>query len=105
MQFQNESEDQKTLSGGGFVPTKKVVELRDRLMKFMQDHIYPMESEFYKLANSSRRWTVHPEEEKLKDIAKKQGLWNLWLPVCQSSSIVYHVHLQILCILFPFRYM
>lgn len=82
MQFNSESEDQKTLSGGGFVPTKKVVELRDRLIKFMEDYIYPMESEFYKLANSSMRWTVHPDEEKLKEIAKKQGLWNLWLPVC-----------------------
>lgn len=80
VQFNSESEDQKTLSGGGFVPTKKVVELRDRLIKFMEDYIYPMESEFYKLANSSMRWTVHPEEEKLKEIAKKQGLWNLWLP-------------------------
>ncbi|KAK1380288.1 putative acyl-CoA dehydrogenase IBR3 [Heracleum sosnowskyi] len=85
VQFNNESEDQKTLSGGGFVPTKKVVELRDKLIKFMEDYIYPMESEFYKLANSSMRWTVHPEEEKLKEIAKKQGLWNLWLPLDSAA--------------------
>ncbi|KAL8105372.1 hypothetical protein AgCh_029243 [Apium graveolens] len=85
VQFNNESEDQKTLSGGGFVPTKKVVELRDKLIKFMEDYIYPMESEFYKLANSSMRWTVHPEEERLKEIAKKQGLWNLWLPADSAA--------------------
>lgn len=84
-QFKNESDDQKTLIGGRFVPTKKVVELRDRLIKFMEDHIYPMENEFYKLANSSMRWTVHPEEEKLKEIAKKQGLWNLWLPLDSAA--------------------
>lgn len=48
----------------------------------MEDHIYPMEKEFSKLSKSSTRWTVHPDEEKLKEIAKRQGLWNLWLPVC-----------------------
>lgn len=48
----------------------------------MEDHIYPMENEFYKLAQSSSRWTIHPEEEKLKEMAKKEGLWNLWIPVC-----------------------
>lgn len=64
-------------------------------MKFMEDHIYPMESEFNKLANSSMRWTVHLDEEKLKEMAKKQGLWNLWLPVCQISIIFSLIQLQI----------
>ncbi|KAF2310938.1 hypothetical protein GH714_018666 [Hevea brasiliensis] len=65
---------------GRFVPSKKVVELRKKLIKFMEDHIYPMENEFYKLAQSSSRWTVHPGEERLKELAKKEGLWNLWIP-------------------------
>ena len=66
---------------GRFVPSEKVLKLRNRLVKFMEDHIYPMENEFYKLAQSSSRWTVHPEEESLKELAKKEGLWNLWIPV------------------------
>lgn len=79
----NENENQGLSSGvGRFVPSKRVQELRNRLIKFMEDHIYPMESEFYKLAQSSSRWTVHPEEEKLKELAKKEGLWNLFIPVC-----------------------
>ena len=79
----NENENQGVLSGGGrFVPSKRVLELRNRLIKFMEDHIYPMENEFYKLAQSTSRWTVHPEEEKLKELAKKEGLWNLFIPVC-----------------------
>ncbi|KDP27835.1 hypothetical protein JCGZ_18915 [Jatropha curcas] len=65
---------------GRFVPSKKVLELRKKLIKFMEDHIYPLENEFYKLAQSSSRWTVHPEEERLKELAKKEGLWNLWIP-------------------------
>lgn len=78
-----ETEDQSlSNSRGKFVPRKKVLELRSRLIKFMEDHIYPMENEFSKLANSTLRWTVHPEEEKLKELAKKEGLWNLWVPVC-----------------------
>ncbi|KAJ6323422.1 hypothetical protein OIU76_010849 [Salix suchowensis] len=58
---------------GRFVPSEKVLKLRNRLVKFMENHIYPMENEFYKLAQSSSRWTVHPEEESLKELAKKEG--------------------------------
>ncbi|KAJ7955141.1 acyl-CoA dehydrogenase-related [Quillaja saponaria] len=79
-QFGNVSENEDLLNGGKFVPSKKILELRNRLIKFMEDHIYPMENEFNKLAQSTARWTVHPEEEKLKELAKKEGLWNLWIP-------------------------
>ncbi|KAL6896872.1 hypothetical protein ACP4OV_007444 [Aristida adscensionis] len=65
---------------GKFVPSKKVMQLRKKLMKFVEDHIYPMEDEFYKHAQSTSRWTVHPEEENLKELAKKEGLWNLFIP-------------------------
>lgn len=70
---------------GKFVPTKKVLELRNRLIKFMDEHIYPMEKEFYKLAQSLSRWTIHPEEEKLKNLAKQEGLWNLWIPLDSAA--------------------
>lgn len=81
--LEQDSEDQGFSKGGGkFAPSKRILELRNRLVKFMEDHVYPMEKEFYKLAGSTSRWTVHPEEEKLKDLAKKEGLWNLFIPVC-----------------------
>ncbi|KAL4570346.1 hypothetical protein LXL04_025998 [Taraxacum kok-saghyz] len=67
--------------GGGFVPNKKIKDLREKLIKFLEENIYPMEPEFVKLAQSSMKWTVHPQEEKLKDLAKQQGLWNLFIPV------------------------
>lgn len=67
------------------MPSEKVQNLRDKLIKFMEDHIYPRESDFYKLALSTMRWTIHPDEEKLKDLAKREGLWNLWIPVSLQS--------------------
>ncbi|KAF3456262.1 hypothetical protein FNV43_RR00912 [Rhamnella rubrinervis] len=76
----NISEDLAFSGVGKFIPSKRVIELRNKLIKFMEDHIYPMENEFYKLAQSTSRWTVHPEEERLKELAKKDGLWNLWIP-------------------------
>lgn len=82
MQSGNAIKDQEFSGEGKFVPGKRVLELRNKLIKFMEDHIYPMENEFYKLAQSTSRWTVHPEEERLKELAKKEGLWNLWIPVC-----------------------
>ncbi|KAK9288069.1 hypothetical protein L1049_016515 [Liquidambar formosana] len=85
-QFKVESEDQGlSRERGKFVPSTKVLELRSRLIKFMETHIYPMEKEFYKLAQSPLRWTVHPEEENLKELAKREGLWNLWIPLDSAA--------------------
>lgn len=70
---------------GKFVPDGRVMELRSKLIKFMEDHIYPMENEFYKLAQSPSRWTVHPAEEKLKELAKREGLWNLFIPLDSAA--------------------
>ncbi|KAL8486187.1 hypothetical protein ACS0TY_023039 [Phlomoides rotata] len=74
-------------SGGRFVPSQKIQDLRDRLIKFIENCIYPMENEFAKLAQSSMRWTIHPEEEKLKELAKKEGLWNLFIPFDSAARV------------------
>ncbi|XP_071692724.1 probable acyl-CoA dehydrogenase IBR3 [Rutidosis leptorrhynchoides] len=81
----NNKIDEELEEGGRFVPNKKVKDLREKLIKFMEERIYPMEPEFSKLAQSSMRWTVHPEEEKLKEMAKKEGLWNLFIPVDSAA--------------------
>ncbi|KAF9622183.1 hypothetical protein IFM89_030041 [Coptis chinensis] len=77
--YENKREGQ--VEAGRFVPSQKVLELRNKLLTFMENHVYPMENDFYKLAQSSMRWTIHPEEENLKELAKKEGLWNLWIPL------------------------
>lgn len=77
------SNDTQDLSSGGrFALRKEVLVLRNKIVKFIEEHVYPFEDEFAKLAHSEARWTVHPAEEKLKELAKKEGLWNLWIPVC-----------------------
>lgn len=82
----NQAKDAAFLQDQGkFVPSGRVSELRSKLIKFMEDHIYPMENEFYKLALSPSRWTVHPAEEKLKDLAKREGLWNLFIPLDSAA--------------------
>ncbi|KAJ3699837.1 hypothetical protein LUZ61_003542 [Rhynchospora tenuis] len=74
-----------TKDSGRFVPSQKVLELRKKLIKFMEEHVYQFETEFYKLAHSDKRWTIHPEEERLKDLAKKEGLWNLFIPLDSAA--------------------
>ncbi|XP_020578840.1 probable acyl-CoA dehydrogenase IBR3 [Phalaenopsis equestris] len=70
---------------GRFVPSQKVLDLKRKLVKFMEKHIYPMEKEFYELAQSSSRWTIHPEESRLKQLAKQEGLWNLFIPLDSAA--------------------
>ncbi|OEL22875.1 putative acyl-CoA dehydrogenase IBR3 [Dichanthelium oligosanthes] len=74
-----------TKDQGKFVPSEKVMQLRKKLIKFIEDHIYPMEGEFYKHAQSTSKWTIHPEEETLKALAKKEGLWNLFIPLDSAA--------------------
>jgi acyl-CoA dehydrogenase len=58
----------------------KVVELKRRLETFMDQHIYPNEERFYREAEELGPWKVYPVVEKLKPLARAEGLWNLFLP-------------------------
>ncbi|XP_028786959.1 probable acyl-CoA dehydrogenase IBR3 [Neltuma alba] len=94
-EFVDEDDMQGFSNAGKFIPNKKVLKLKNRLIKFMEEHIYPMEKEFYELAQSASRWTVHPMEEKLKELAKKEGLWNLWIPIDSASRAKSILHDEI----------
>jgi acyl-CoA dehydrogenase len=62
----------------------KTKELQARLLKFMDEHIYPNEHVFHTEieANTAagKRWTPLQLIEKLKVKAQQEGLWNLFLP-------------------------
>jgi acyl-CoA dehydrogenase len=55
-------------------------DLQLRVQAFMDAHIYPNEQNFHNEINSGDRWQPSKLIEDLKDKAKSQGLWNLFLP-------------------------
>lgn len=63
----------------------KTKDLQARLLKFMDDHVYPSEKAYADelAANTAagKRWTALQVIEDLKSKAQAAGLWNLWLPV------------------------
>jgi acyl-CoA dehydrogenase len=53
---------------------------RDRVRAFIQERIRPRVSEFYAQLAAEPRWKVIPVIEELKEQARTQGLWNLFMP-------------------------
>jgi len=58
--------------------------LRNRLLAFMDEHIYPNEKAYKEEVDrngaAGNRWVPLDLIEKLKPLAREQGLWNLFLP-------------------------
>lgn len=65
-----------------FSYSQKTKDLQKRLIIFMEEHVYPNEKVFEQQLNEqSNRWAQVPLiMEELKQKAKEQGLWNLFLP-------------------------
>jgi len=59
-------------------------DLQARLLAFMDEHIYPNEKAFKEEVDRNgaqgNRWVPTQLVEKLKPLARQQGLWNLFLP-------------------------
>jgi acyl-CoA dehydrogenase len=56
-------------------------ELRERLLAFMDQHVYPAEPVYHEQLAASGQPHFHPPVmEELKGRARDLGLWNLWLP-------------------------
>jgi acyl-CoA dehydrogenase len=63
-----------------FEHSAKTKELRRRVEAFMDRHIYPAERVFAaQLAEQTDRWDIPQVLEELKNQAKAEGLWNLFL--------------------------
>ena len=62
-----------------FEYTERSKELQAKVDAFMQSHIFPLEKEQAEFVTNNP-WKHFPELEKLKDLAKAEGLWNLFLP-------------------------
>ncbi|XP_037672681.1 acyl-CoA dehydrogenase family member 10 isoform X1 [Choloepus didactylus] len=61
--------------------SQPVRELHRRLRRFMEQHVYPAEEELRRHQASADRWAPSPLMEDLKEKAKAEGLWNLFLPL------------------------
>jgi len=62
-----------------FEYTERSKDLQKKVDDFMQKNIFPIEKEVYEFRRENL-WQHHPSFEKLKDLAKAKGIWNLFLP-------------------------
>jgi acyl-CoA dehydrogenase len=70
-----------------FALDEKTVELRERLLAFMEEFVYPAEGTFREQAESAEnRWDTPLVIGELKAEARAQGLWNLFLPATHSNG-------------------
>ena len=75
----------------------KVKELQKRLTDFMNENVYKNEVVFEDQLNESGRWTIPPILEEMKSKAKKEGLWNLFLPESDYGAGLKNIEYAPLC--------
>lgn len=82
-----------------FSYSKKVMSLQKKLTQFMEDYIYPNEQLYEEYVNQqNNRWeTVPPIIEELKEKAKAQELWNLFLPESEYGAGLTNLEYAPLC--------
>lgn len=68
-----------------FEPSRRTTEYLTALRAFMDRHIYPNEARFEEELGRER-WKVVPFIEDLKQEARAQGLWNLFLPPSEHDA-------------------
>jgi alkylation response protein AidB-like acyl-CoA dehydrogenase len=77
--------------------TERTAGLRQRLLAFMDEHIYPNEAALLAHEHGPERWQTAPLIEKLKEKAKQQGLWNLFLPESELGAGLSNLDYAHLC--------
>lgn len=82
-----------------FSNSEKVKELQEKLTDFMKTYVYPNENVFEQQLNEQEdRWAeVPPIIEELKEKAKREGLWNLFLPDSKYGAGLSNLEYAPLC--------
>ncbi|MGH1424488.1 MAG: acyl-CoA dehydrogenase family protein [Pseudooceanicola sp.] len=63
-----------------FPISDKAKQMREQLLRFMDDNIYPAEKVYKEQVEEGDRWDTPPIMEELKAKGKESGLWNMFLP-------------------------
>jgi len=95
-----------------FNHSPRVQDLRERLLAFMEEHIYPNEQRQSEEAHQSYlnavknggRYTGLPLMEELKPKARAAGLWNLFLPEAEHGPGLTNLEYAPLCEIMGRRY-
>jgi acyl-CoA dehydrogenase len=66
--------------------SEKTHQVLARLKKFMDEYIYPNEHRYHAEIDSGDRWEPSKLIEELKQKARAEGLWNLFLPEASGLS-------------------
>ncbi len=81
-----------------FEYSERTRELQARVSAFMEEHIYPNEATFLEqLDAGDTRWKPVPIIAELKEKAKAEGLWNLFLPESDQGAGLTNIEYAPLC--------
>ncbi|MDN4592481.1 acyl-CoA dehydrogenase [Polycladomyces subterraneus] len=81
-----------------FAYSDRVKEYQERLLRFMEEVVYPAERIYVEqLRESPTRWVVPPVMEEMKAKAKEAGLWNLFLPESDKGAGLKNLEYAPLC--------
>jgi acyl-CoA dehydrogenase len=76
----------------------KVERLRAQVLDFMDREVYPAEKVFERQLNEApSRWQIPPVMEALKEKARAEGLWNLFLPESELGAGLNNLEYAPLC--------
>ena len=65
----------------GFELNDRVMGLNVQLQAFMDTHIFPREHDWHEWClDQDNLWVTPPWFDELRELAKAEGLWNLFLP-------------------------
>ena len=77
--------------------SERTEQLSHELHSFMEEHIYPNEREFMLEAERLGPWSLYPTVQRLKPLAQKAGLWNLFLPAAHAEGGLTNLEYAPLC--------
>ncbi|MDE0855271.1 MAG: acyl-CoA dehydrogenase family protein [Nevskia sp.] len=80
-----------------FEYSDKTRQLMGRLKAFMDEHVYPNEKRFHEEVAEGDRWQPTQIMEVMKEKAKAQGLWNLFLPESSLGAGLSNLEYAPLC--------